>query len=365
LIVYNATHNWWGVGRFADAFGKSAGVGARLSAFGRRFVLLWTEDLPAGLHFHASSLATVKAVSYFYYAVTLALAALLIVLTRSRLRTMAVALWPRARRAAADADFWLLAPVAYVALYALVYSYSDYGLFARQWGSMDPETHCHIFALYPPLLLIGGLAVGRAWTTKWRWAGAAAVVALVLGGGFGYAQMLSFSRPESGRLSRAAYDLNVIYMEIGSKWGADPQQVQRLERQLSGPPLRAFLFGVGIKYGLDHAKSLAVALDECAVQPDHLLPYCWFGIGTGLYAGSTLPPEQLDAVLGNAPERVRPWLVLGSCVGSIWTGHAEYHTCQDAARIYVPAIAPPPEARALQVFVWGHLVMGQFRPAKQ
>jgi hypothetical protein len=230
---------------------------------------------------------------------------------------------------------------------------------------MDPESHCHSFALYPPLLLMCGLSLGKAWTTRWRLPAASAVLLLLLTGGYGYARMLTLERPQSSRLSREAYDLNVIYMEIGSKWGADPSQVRRIEPRLRGQPLRSFVFGIGIKYGLDHATSLPVALDECAAQPEPLLPYCWFGVGVGLYAGATLPPDQLDAVIVNAEEKIKPWLVLGSCVGSIWNGRADYHTCQDAARINVSAIAPPGEAAALHLFVWGHLEMRQFRPAKE
>ena len=364
-IVYNVTHRWWGLGRFTDAFGKSQGLGGRLLGSLRRFASLWLEDLPAGLHFRASSLEATKLISYAYYLALVFLAIWLVVLTWSRLRQMTVALWPKARRAAADADFWLLAPVLYVVLYALVYGYSDYGLFAAEWGTMDPESHCHIFALYPPLMLIGGLVVGRVWRTRWRVVAVASVALLLLLGGVGFTQMLTPDRPQRARLSRAAYDRAVIYMEIGSKWGVEPEQVERIQKQLTGQALRSFVFGAGIKFGLDHARSLPIALEACAAQPDELLPYCWFGVGTGLYAGDTLPPEQLDAVMASAPANVQPWLVLGSCVGNIWAGRSDYHTCAEAAQINVAALAPPSEAETLRVFVWGHLVMGQFRPVKE
>lgn len=364
-LIYNINHNWWGLRRFGDAVGATGNFGDRLIGFFQRLALLLTVDLPAGLHFRADSLAAVKALSYVYYLLSLALVVLLVVLLRKKAGQMLCALWPRAPRTAPDASFWALAPVGYLVLYILVYAFSDYGLFSREWGTLDPESHCHIFALYPMMLLADGLAVGAAWRTRWRIPVLTALAGLLVLGAVGFAGLLTPERPQHERLSRDAYDRGVIYMEIGTKWGADHAQLAKIQQRLEGQALRSFVFGAGIKYGHDHATSFQVALDKCAAQPDALLPYCWFGIGTGLYSARPVPLDQLDALVSGAPEQVKPWLELGACVGNIWTGLPEHPSCARAQTIKVKEIAPPEEADTLSVFVEGHLLMQQFRPEKQ
>jgi hypothetical protein len=364
-LIYNATHNWWGLGRFADAVNKTDGPAGKLAAGLGRLGSLLVTDIAAGLHFRAESLTTVKVLSYGYYLPLVGLTIFLTVRYRAALVAALKAVWPQAPSARHDGGVWVLAPVVYAALYALVFSFTDYGLFAREWGTMDPESHCHIFALYPPLLLVAGLAVGAGFATRWRAATIGAAALLVALGGVGYAGLLTPDRPQTERLARPGYDRGVIYMEIGSKWGADHAQLARIQAQLDGHPLRAFVHGAGIKYGLDHGGSLNVAIDKCRAQPDSLLPYCLFGVGTGLYAGDAVSLETRDLAVNAAPEAVRPWLVLGGCVGNIWTGQVEHWTCEQAPAIDVRPLAPPGEADTLAVFVSGHLAMLQFRPVKQ
>lgn len=364
-IIYNATHNWWGISRFADAVNKTPGLINRIAGFFKRFALLWLEDLPAGMHFHFAKVGTVKLIAYLYYVIILLFLVFLIISTRKKILEMVKSLWPKSPRVQLDQDFWMLAPVGYVVLYALVYSISDYGLFSRQWATMDPESHCHIFAIYPPLLLISAFSLAKIWKTTRRWLGLAMMVLLLVIGIVGYKSLLTPEMPQHERLTRRAYDEGVIYMEIGSKWGMDHNQLQKIEEQLNGHALRSFLFGAGIKYGLDHANSLSVALDKCAAQPDTLLPYCWFGVGTGLYNSSTVTPKELDRVVEGAPLNIRPWLVLGSCVGNIWIGNPDHAKCVEAQGIDVASMSPVGEEKALPIFVSGHLAMGRYRPDKE
>ncbi|MDP8225717.1 MAG: hypothetical protein P9L99_20320 [Candidatus Lernaella stagnicola] len=365
-IIYNITHNWWGLGRFADAVNKSPDAGSRIVAAVKRFGMLLIDDIPAGLSFHAGTLAGTKALSYLYYVLLLALTVTLVVLLRRRWRDGWRALWPTKPRAVSDAALWSLAPVGFVLLYSLVYSVSDYDLFARQWGTLDAEPYCHIFALYPMLLLSAGLAVGHAWRTRLRWPAATVAAVLAIMGVVAIGGLLTPNRPQHERLRRPAYDMGVIYMEIGSKWGADHAQLTKIQRRLDGQALRSFIHGAGIKYGLDHPTSLPVALDKCAAQSDALVPYCLIGVGTGLYVGDAyLHLPQRNEVLRGSPAAARPWLTLGACVGNIWTGRADHWSCGLASAIDVAALAPEGEKDDLPGFVSGHLAMLQFRPQKE
>ncbi|NLH47002.1 MAG: hypothetical protein GX444_00200 [Myxococcales bacterium] len=364
-FLYNLTHDWRGLGRLTDAVGKSTGLGRRLaSGFGRLWHL-WTNDLASGLHFHGFSVPAIQFLSYGYLILALFLFGMSIAFYRRKLAEMGRALLPGSRRVEADAAFGAMFPIGFVLLYSVVFSFSDYGLLAPEWGLLDPESHAHIFILYPMLLLAGGLAVGAAWPGRWRYPALAALVGLLGLGAVAYAGLLTPVRPQAERLKSNAYDRDVIYMEIGIKWGAEHERIQQIERRLSGPALQSFVFGAGIKYGLDHARQLNIAVDKCAAQPDPLLPYCWFGIGVGLYEGRQLPVEELDALVRRAPSGLQPWLILGGCTGNIWAGHPDHPLCAEASRIDVGALVPPDSAAALRQFVAGHLAMAEVRPAKQ
>lgn len=366
-IAYNATHHWWGLGRFGDALRGPGHPGARLIAGAGRLWGLLTVDLPAGLHFRAASVTTIKIFAYLYCFLLLLLLALLLRLLWKKAGAMLHALWPTANRAVPDAAFWSLAPAGFLLLYTLVFVFSGYGLFGREWGSMDAENHAHIFALYPFGLLVAGLAVGAAWPTRWRGPAAVAVAGLVVLGAVGFRGMLTPDRPQAERLSRDAYDRGVIYLEIGSKWGADAERVQQLQQKLEGQALRYFVYGAGLRYGLDHPGDLSAALAKCAEQPENLRPYCWVGIGFGFYVPTPLPlPEaEVDALLKWAPAHLRPWLIVGACVGNTARGAGAHWSCDEAPAVDIRAIAPPGQEEELASFVAGQLAMGEFRPGKE
>jgi hypothetical protein len=362
-LVYNVSHSWWGLRRFADARVDHAEAGGWLTGSVGRLFGLCSRDFAAGLHFRWDSVTWSQWISYLYAVTCLALLVALVYRHRQRALETLRAFWPRAKRVAPDDALWRLMPVGYVALYTLVYSVTEYGLFQPGWGSLDPETHCHIFALYPMMLLICGLGFGALWTTRARTVGAAALAVLLALGGVGYASLLTPDRPQAQRLARDAYDPGVIYMEIGSKWGADPTQLKQIQDRLSGRPLRSFVYGAGMRFSLDDP-SLPTATAKCAAQPSPLLPYCWFGIGTGLYQGSALPLAAVDEVVRSAPQDIRPWLIAGGCVGNIWSDRAGHWTCEAARESDVAALAPANEVETARSFVAGQLGMLQFRPAK-
>jgi len=366
-IVYNATHHWWGLGRFGDAWRGPGHPGARLIvAAGRLFNLLFV-DVAAGLHFRAASVTTVKILAYLYYFLLLLLLVLLLGMLWKKAGAMLRALWPTADRSAPDAAFWSLAPVGFLLLYSLVFAFSGYGLFGREWDSLDAENHAHIFALYPFWLLAAGLALGAAWPTRLRLPALLAVAGLLALGAVGFHSILTPEKPQAERLRRPAYDRGVIYLEIGSKWGGDVERMQNLQRKLDGEALRYFVYGAGLRFGLDHPGDLHAALTKCADQSPDLRPYCWLGIGFGFYVPTPLPlPEaEVDALIDRAPAQLRPWLIVGACVGNVARGVVNHWSCGEAPTVDISALAPVGEKEKLTSFVAGQLAMGEFRPRKE
>jgi len=363
-ILYNAPRHWAGIRRFTEAVNKAGGLGSQITGSFKRFFLLWWEDIPAGLHFHSSSIAVVKSFSYLYYLISLACIVVLLAIYRNNLRQMARSLRPAAPRALPDRGFWALAPVLYLLLYALIYSFSNYGIYLRQWGSMDPESHCHIFALYPPLLLIAGLAFGAAWPTRWKPAAGGGLAVLLVLGVIGFMGLLTPELRPAERLRRPIKETGVIFLEMGGKTSGDPSEMGRIQRRLDGSALYHFVYGAGIQFGLDYNRNLPLAFEKCSPQPENLRPYCWFGIGTGLYQAPLIPQAKQEA-LSRAPENIRPWMTLGACVGNIWSGQVNAEPCPAARQMSVHDLAPAAEAETLAVFIASQLVMNDARPLKK
>ena len=178
--------------------------------------------------------------------------------------------------------------------------------------------------------------------------------------------LLSFDKTQTWRLSSTFEgEKKVIYMEIGSKWGRVPDELDKIASKLDGINLASFYFGAGIKYGLDHVGSVEVALDKCAALEERFLPYCHFGVGTGLYSTNQLDVENFDNLIDTLPENVRPYVLAGGAVGAIWFGNLEHPYLERVKSIDFKEIAPNDQKIELPLFIKGHLQMIDYRPNKE
>ncbi|MCZ7584302.1 MAG: hypothetical protein M5R36_13715 [Deltaproteobacteria bacterium] len=73
---------------------------------------------------------------------------------RARLGAWVRAMLPRGEgKTGAEAALASAVPWIYSAAFFCAYVLSGYGLFATTWEGRDPETHAHIFQLYPMMSL--------------------------------------------------------------------------------------------------------------------------------------------------------------------------------------------------------------------
>jgi hypothetical protein len=362
-IVYNVTHHFWGLARFADGVRVEQEHGF-IVRFGARFAQLFTLDLPMSYHLIAGNIATTKALSYTYHLLFVGFLIALLIMLRSNLLYAIKSLAPGRRSKDFAKMLAPLVPLAYFFAYTLVFCITEYGLFENVWGRWEPESHVHIFVLLPAMIWVIGVSAGLLFPKR-PTAVAIAVGVMVGLGIIGQWSMLDFSKSQSWRLaSTFEGEKKVIYMEIGSKWGRRPSDLEPIGSKLDGIDKTSFYFGAGIKYGLDHVGSLQVALDKCAALEDALLPYCWFGVGTGLSSSLQLTNEQLTTQIGAAPSAVRPYLVAGGAVGAIWFGDMEHPFIEQVKQIDFESIAPDELEKELPSFIQGHLDMVLYRPGK-
>jgi hypothetical protein len=177
--------------------------------------------------------------------------------------------------------------------------------------------------------------------------------------------MLQFDQKQSHRLSGTLEgEKKVIYMEIGSKWARAWKELPNLASRLDGVNLQSYYFGAGVTFGLDHADSLEVAIDKCASLEEDYWPYCQFGVGAGLACTQRFDEKGYDALIGTAPDSVRPYLIAGVAVGSIWYNQYDHPYLTRVEKIDFPSLAPDSQKTALPRFIEGHLQMLQTRPKK-
>ena len=362
-IIYNVTHSFWGLGRFADGV-RTPGQSGKAGRIISRLWSLFTEDLPCSLHLIIDGVNTTRILSYVFYLVFIGLLVAMVVFYRKNLRTLLVSFNPKNQRQSNREKIAVFVPVLYFFGYAFIFCLSEYGLFSTEWGSRDPETHVHIFVMLPAMIWIS--SIGAAKIYEQSHAGAIAPVALLcilgIAGQFG---MLDFDKSQTWRLSSTLQgEKKVIYMEIGSKWGRKPQDIDRIASRLDGIDLYSFYFGAGITYGLDHVGSIQVAFDKCAALKDAFLPYCWFGIGTGLASSQQLKTPELDNLIVSTPKHIQPYLIAGGAVGAIWFGQTDHPYLDRVQSIDFTKNAPEGHEKDLPSFIQGHLDMLGYRPKK-
>ncbi len=327
-VAYNATHQWRGLMRFGQGMAVPLDFEERLALSVRNFFHLWTIDVPAGLHFSFVSPAFVRPLSYVYYLLLLGLIVALIVLRRQDARRIVSSLWPWDERPKPDASFWLLAPLGYVVLYAVVFSFSDYGLFAPNWGVTDPESHAHIFAVYPLLTLTAGMAVGAAWTTSWRKATVAAAAVLALLGAAGMIALADHPAEARERMRAPAYSMMGLYAEMGFKYSNNEDDLLRVSERISEANRYHLLFGAGAHQGAGAVNDPQVAVAKGFQQPARLQPAFWMGAGAAYYAALKIPMKTKNLALAKIEEPAASWISFGACLGSSWVG-LDHPACQD------------------------------------
>ncbi|HPM78734.1 MAG TPA: glycosyltransferase family 39 protein [bacterium] len=327
-LAYNAAHQWRGLMRFGQGLAMPLDFEERLALFVRNFFHLWMIDVPVGLHFSFLSPSFVRLLSYAYYLLLLGLIAALIVLRRQDARRIVSSFWPWDERPKPDASFWLLAPLGYVMLYAIVFSFSDYGLFAPNWGVKDPESHAHIFAVYPLLTLTAGLAVGVAWSTSWRRVTVAAAGALALLGAAGMIALADNPAEARERMGAPAYSIMGLYAEMGFKYSNNKDDLLRVSDRISEANRYHLLFGAGAHQGAGAVNDPQAAVAEGFKQPARLQPAFWMGAGAAYYAALTIPMENKNQALAKIEEPAASWFSFGACLGSLWVG-LDHPACLD------------------------------------
>ncbi len=363
-IIYNATHHFWGISRFADGLVHPA-QGNKFLRIAKRMMELFGEDIPRSLHLLIGDVSLTRVLSYLFYFMFLFLLMAFFILYRKNIFTGLGAILPKNQRVKSRTPLAPLVPVVYFFAYGLIYSFSEYGLFKPQWGTRDPESHVHIFVMLPAMIWICGLAAGKLWE-KSKVAAIIPVAAMALLGFVGQLGLLDFNKSQAWRLeSTFEGEKKVIFMEIGSKWGRVPDELDKIASKLDGINLASFYFGAGIKYGLDHVSSIQVALDKCAALEEIYLPYCHFGVGTGLYSSNQLTLEQFDQLMEGLPENVRPYILAGGAVGAIWFGRLDHPYLEKVKDIDFILLAPQEQKKELPLFIKGHLQMIDYRPGKE
>ena len=365
-LLYNITHHFWGIERFADGLKKGTPE-SKTALIARRVVALFGEDLPCSFHLILDGPLTTKLLSYAYYFVFLFLLVAFLVLARKALFASIRSLVPPLQSPQTRARLPELVPVVYFFAYAAVYCLSEYGNSYPMWGTYEKESHTHIFVLLPAMLWIGAVAAGRL--ARWNVRVAAVpVAAMALMGLVGQSQMLDFG---SSQIDRLRTDFRghrgVIYMESGNIWGRHPVEADRLAAGLDLEERAFFYFGTGIRFGTDNNRleDFPKALAQCARLNPDFEPYCLFGAGVGLSVHRNLKPADFEARLALASPGAHPFLLAGIAVGCIWYLDSDNIFVKQALLIDYKAIAPPGHEVMLPVLIRSHLNIPELHPKKQ
>ncbi|MDP8257668.1 MAG: glycosyltransferase family 39 protein [Candidatus Alcyoniella australis] len=364
-ILYNATHDFWGLQRIRDAIGSPGsgapvGVGERLQAMVVRFGALFIDDLPASFHFRDSLGLPRKLWAYVWYLP--ACVGLIIVALKSRGGPRAMlrgGAWPKGAFACV---IWV-----YLLIYALIFSATDYGLFLSGWQSLDPESHAHIFVMLPWLAAAIGLSAHyllngsrpKIWLPL-------LLCGPLIAGTIGQSSLLQFDKPQVERLRSKAWDEGIIYVEIGSKWARDPDRLWEIGGQLGDLEASYFSFGVGIQFGLWNDGSARRALQACDRHFDRAnAPYCALGVGVGLYTVPNLSPTARRAVIDAVESDYSDLVKAGAAIGEIWVDAAAGPYFERSwQRDFRELGATPEDADRLQRFIDLQLKMLEVQPPK-
>lgn len=187
-VIYNVTHHFWGMARFADGVRPEIPTWKIIRVV-KRAMSLFVDDLPCSLHLVVGGITTTKILSYIFYLVVVGLMVYYIAGNRKNIFFAVKSLWPAWQNQARGEALAVLVPFGYFLAYAFVYSYSEYGLFSSDWAGRDPESHAHIYVMLPPMIWISAIAAGRIYE-KSKAAAIVPVVLLSLLGFVGQVQML-------------------------------------------------------------------------------------------------------------------------------------------------------------------------------
>ena len=362
-IYYNVTHEFWGLERMTDAFihQESSGLQGlvdRLQTTLYRFAHLWLSDLPAALHFRDSLGLSRKFWAYLWYVPALAALVILTLQARQGFRALVRNVsWPKA-------GFRSVIPL-YLLVYAIVFSFTDYGLFRSGWQTLDPESHAHIFVMLPWLAACLGFAA--AWIIQNRKSKTLLVLLLAgpaIAGLVGQFSLLDLSSTQTKRLTAKAWDEGIIYVEIGSKWARQPDRLWEIGQKLQPRQAGYFSFGAGIKFGLDMPDQIHKALASCTAVDSRYSPYCAIGIGTGIYQAANLDLHSRRQSISETPLELAPYVEAGAAIGEIWLDTAEGPYCYRVKSYDFSNIAPQQERENLPRFIRLQLKMIEVLPPK-
>jgi hypothetical protein len=325
-IAYNATHDFVGLGRIADGVTPTP-LATRLARVPGKLLALWTRDTAMAWHFRDVGPVPGRNIGYlFSFIVGLRLVALLVHLRREVALALRAFLpcsrfdLPRTPKAGA------LVLLTFLSGYWLVFALTDYGLLRAEWGSMDPETHAHLFLTLYPLLLVLGVSVGMTATGRKRpaaWTTALiAVPALV--GWIGNLSLLDPSHSNRERLAlNYATTVDAVYAEIGATYG-EKGCGEWISTRLSGQALRSFTYGWGSGIGITAEGDVSGACARCEPLDTDLRPYCLLGVGAGLYQNFGVAAAPPEAALARLPEPERAIVVAGAAQILLMLGYPDH-----------------------------------------
>jgi hypothetical protein len=347
-LLYNFTHQFWGMERIAEGL-PSSREGAVLLHFFQRMFSLAVEDLPCAFHLNGSSALTTLWLSYGYYFVFMAMIGSFLFLHGRKVQS-------RRREGArwSDEPAELLAPLVppvYMAAFALVYGLSAYTLHGTAWGDLDPESHVHIFQLLPAMIWTAGVAAGKLFERRPSNASMLVTVLCVFAG-IGQVHLLDFGDGPVKHLARPV-SKDVIYMEIGEKWGRAPDRLASIANPLDPSEKRHFYFGAGVRLGMRNPEKPEVAVQACRSQEDvQFRPYCLLGIGTGLVSRGRFLPEGVEKALENADPDVGPYLVAGGAIGAVWYDQPNHSLVKQVGSYDYWVLTPAPEKEPFFQFIY-------------
>ena len=361
-LIYNLTHHFWGLQRINEGLQNSSN-GSQFLHFIRRFIFLWIDDLPAGLHMRTSHEVINRLLSYCW---VMAAVFSMSVLCVPILKKIIARFRNRSTNDLNLADAFKhnreILPIFYAICYSFIFAFSAYGLFPHPWQGLDPESHAHIFQLYPILILITAVFAGK---TNMR-AGLSYVPTciLVITGIVGNLYLLDFAHPQFARLASPGYAQNVIYVEIGSKWARSPDEISAILQKLDPDEQRSLVFGEGISLGLFYYKKPNQAFINCRKLPSNLLQYCALGVGCGFTSQHIINDIELDTVYAMTDSDLKLSVRSGMAIGHGWFGRFDHPSVAWAKEIHMPSDLPQEEYDFYKRFLQEQLGMASTKSRK-
>ena len=336
-LIYNMGSGFTGMGRVSDGV-STIPLADRAVRFLATAKSLLLRDYAMAWHFRDLAGLSGKTLGYAYWIMIASGFVLLLALLIRTIGRAIVGLLPLKRfdldlkRAVA-----LFVPI-YLLGYGVVFCSTDYGLLRAEWGSMDPETHAHVFiSLY--IFLVGlGLALGLL-ANKYRPLAWLAVAPISLGL-LGSVTLLDFSRSNCEMLSQSyvIYE-DAVYSEIGFSYGDAGDGWEPIAAKLTGQAERSFYYGVGVGLGTKNATELDYALNACrnlkpAKDQAESTSLCLFGVGAGFYQRYETDPKQKDWILSTLEGPERTLVLAGAADILLIEGFTDHPAIPEAREIF-------------------------------